>query len=54
MSENLENNTEITTYPVSRKFAVFVNNNLVMINNCDDRTAAILNSNPRFEEIVND
>jgi hypothetical protein len=39
---------------VSRKFAIFVDNKLVSINNCDDRMAAILSSNPRFEEIIND
>ncbi len=39
---------------VSHKFAVFVDGELVSINNCDDRMAAILNSSPRFEEIVDD
>ena len=39
---------------VSRKFAIFVDGQLVSINNCDDRMAAILGSNPRFEEIPND
>jgi hypothetical protein len=39
---------------VSRKFAIFVDGNLVSINNCDDRMAAILGSNPIFEEVVND
>ena len=39
---------------VSHKFAVFVDGELVSINNCDDRMAAILGSNPRFEEIVDD
>lgn len=39
---------------VPRKFAIFVNGELVSINNCDDRMAAILSSNPRFEEVAND
>jgi hypothetical protein len=39
---------------VSHKFAIFVDGKLVSINNCDDRMAAILGSNPRFEEIVDD
>jgi hypothetical protein len=34
------------------KFAIFVNNELVLINNCDEKMAAILNSNPTFEEVV--
>lgn len=34
------------------RFAIFVEDELVLINNCDERMAAILNSNPRFEEVV--
>lgn len=45
MSENILN---IST---PHKFAVFVDNQLVLINNCDERMAAILNSNPFFEEV---
>jgi hypothetical protein len=45
MSENVLNVS--TPY----KFAIFVNNQLVLINNCDERMAAILNSNPIFEEV---
>jgi hypothetical protein len=34
------------------KFAIFVNNELVLINNCDERMAAILSSDPTFEEVT--
>lgn len=39
---------------ISHKFAIFVDGQLVSINNCDERMAAIFNSNPRFEEIIDD
>lgn len=39
---------------VTRKFAIFVDGQLVSINNCDDRMAAIQNSNPRYEEVLDD
>ncbi len=44
----------IISIEATRKFAIFVNGQLVSITNCDNRMAAILGSNPRFEEIVDD
>jgi hypothetical protein len=44
----------IISVQVMRKFAIFVDGELVSITNCDDRMAAILNSDPRFEEILDD
>jgi hypothetical protein len=34
------------------KFAIFVDGQLVGINNCDDRMAAIFSSNPVFQEVL--